>query len=412
MRVVRPLNLVRVVPWARSASELATRALWVVTKGCVGAGDPMSGHLYLGGVLCPGLPGSDLLQLPGDLRTQLTWRYLRGGLRGAESSPCTLRRTCKRPYLPPHPWISAGDPANPLVVLGNQTHGVFFGNLEPSQSHGEVLGATPGDAPFFVWWDLGLMAKLGEMPPLGRALPALLEESCLSCGTRGRWRHAGSHTSLWSLHKTMDFSSLKVSVFEIFQENLGSPGCWSCGGASPQVTLSPLDSVQMFKPRPAQLLLVWSSPSSSYGWSSRVSWSHSVTCKVLGATTTETPGFGCCWPWRCLKDLWSWRWGTWFSGGLGTVGLLVGLDDLQGLCQWFWDSLLFLAWPLSIRVWWKLVTLPSSSQLCHERSSERTWDPAGRRKALVDVRCAHPFPCYFLWEVDSKQEFQSCVIES
>ena len=38
-------------------------------------------------------------------------------------------------------------------------------------------------------------------------------------------------------------------------------------------------------------------------------------------------------PWRCLKDVWMWHLGTWFSGGLGRVGLMVGLNDLKGLFQ-------------------------------------------------------------------------------
>ena len=38
-------------------------------------------------------------------------------------------------------------------------------------------------------------------------------------------------------------------------------------------------------------------------------------------------------PWRCFKDLLTWRLGTWFSGGLGSVCFMVGLDDLKGLFQ-------------------------------------------------------------------------------
>ena len=35
-----------------------------------------------------------------------------------------------------------------------------------------------------------------------------------------------------------------------------------------------------------------------------------------------------------------WHLGTWFSGGLGSVRFMVGLDDLKGLFQskWFYDS--------------------------------------------------------------------------
>ena len=38
----------------------------------------------------------------------------------------------------------------------------------------------------------------------------------------------------------------------------------------------------------------------------------------------------------------TWRFGTWFSGGLGSVRLAVGLNDLKGLLQpkRFCDSLI------------------------------------------------------------------------
>ncbi|KAK4830495.1 hypothetical protein QYF61_011408 [Mycteria americana] len=38
-------------------------------------------------------------------------------------------------------------------------------------------------------------------------------------------------------------------------------------------------------------------------------------------------------PWGCLKDVLMWCLGTWCSGGLGSVRLMVGLDDLKGLFQ-------------------------------------------------------------------------------
>jgi len=38
-------------------------------------------------------------------------------------------------------------------------------------------------------------------------------------------------------------------------------------------------------------------------------------------------------PWRYLHDLEIWCLGTWFSGGLGSVRLMVGLSDLKGLFQ-------------------------------------------------------------------------------
>lgn len=37
--------------------------------------------------------------------------------------------------------------------------------------------------------------------------------------------------------------------------------------------------------------------------------------------------------WRDLKASWMWHLGTWFNGGLGTAGLMAGLDDLKAL---FW----------------------------------------------------------------------------
>jgi len=38
-------------------------------------------------------------------------------------------------------------------------------------------------------------------------------------------------------------------------------------------------------------------------------------------------------PWRYLKDVCMWQLGTWFSGGLGSVRLMIGPDDLKGLFQ-------------------------------------------------------------------------------
>jgi len=37
--------------------------------------------------------------------------------------------------------------------------------------------------------------------------------------------------------------------------------------------------------------------------------------------------------------------GTWFSGGLGSARLMVGLDDLKGLFhpKWFYDSVILLS---------------------------------------------------------------------
>lgn len=38
-------------------------------------------------------------------------------------------------------------------------------------------------------------------------------------------------------------------------------------------------------------------------------------------------------PWCYLEAVWTWHLGTWVSGGLGTAGGTVGLDDLRGLLQ-------------------------------------------------------------------------------
>jgi len=37
--------------------------------------------------------------------------------------------------------------------------------------------------------------------------------------------------------------------------------------------------------------------------------------------------------WGYLKDVYTWYLGTWFSGGLGTVRFMVGLNDLRSLFQ-------------------------------------------------------------------------------
>ncbi|KAK4811143.1 hypothetical protein QYF61_019774 [Mycteria americana] len=48
--------------------------------------------------------------------------------------------------------------------------------------------------------------------------------------------------------------------------------------------------------------------------------------------------------WRYLKDVWMKCLGTWYSGGLGSARLTVGLDDLKGLFQpkRFYDSMILL----------------------------------------------------------------------
>ena len=64
---------------------------------------------------------------------------------------------------------------------------------------------------------------------------------------------------------------------------------------------------------------------------------------VLGKTFSpkglSSTGSGCSgkWlshhPWTYLKDVYMWRLGTWFSGGLGSVSLTAALNDLKGLFQ-------------------------------------------------------------------------------
>jgi len=68
--------------------------------------------------------------------------------------------------------------------------------------------------------------------------------------------------------------------------------------------------------------------------------------KELSSIATVCPGM---WlsdhPWIYLKDLEMWCLGTWFSGGLGSVRLMVGLSDLKVLFQpkWFYDSMIYRA---------------------------------------------------------------------
>lgn len=40
-------------------------------------------------------------------------------------------------------------------------------------------------------------------------------------------------------------------------------------------------------------------------------------------------------PWGCLKDMWMWCWGTWFTSEHSSAGLKIGLS-LQGLFQHEW----------------------------------------------------------------------------
>lgn len=56
---------------------------------------------------------------------------------------------------------------------------------------------------------------------------------------------------------------------------------------------------------------------------------------------------GQCWsphPWGDLKAMWMWHLGTWVSGGLGSAGLKIGLDDLRGLVQPKWFCECRLSW--------------------------------------------------------------------
>lgn len=62
-------------------------------------------------------------------------------------------------------------------------------------------------------------------------------------------------------------------------------------------------------------------------------WISGKISSLKGLTSTERDCPGKCLshhPWRYLKDLDVWL-GTWFSGGLGTVRLTVGLIDIKAL---------------------------------------------------------------------------------
>lgn len=62
-----------------------------------------------------------------------------------------------------------------------------------------------------------------------------------------------------------------------------------------------------------------------------------VLAKLPSPRRLSSPGTGCLgqwWShhsWRDLTDLWMFLLGTWFSGGLGSAGGMVWLDDLRGL---------------------------------------------------------------------------------
>lgn len=47
-------------------------------------------------------------------------------------------------------------------------------------------------------------------------------------------------------------------------------------------------------------------------------------------------------PWRCSRGIWICCWAMCFEGTVGSVGLIVGLDDLKGLFQPWWFYSMFL----------------------------------------------------------------------
>ena len=67
--------------------------------------------------------------------------------------------------------------------------------------------------------------------------------------------------------------------------------------------------------------------------------------------------------WRYLKDVQMWCLGTWFSGGLGSIRLTLGLDDLKGPFQpkWFYDSMILWFYEISQPCWTLLSATQSSS---------------------------------------------------
>jgi len=66
----------------------------------------------------------------------------------------------------------------------------------------------------------------------------------------------------------------------------------------------------------------------------RLGWILGKISSLKGLSSSEA---GCPWkwwshhPWRYLKDTQTWHLDTWFIGGLGTLRIMVGLEDLKGL---------------------------------------------------------------------------------
>lgn len=62
-------------------------------------------------------------------------------------------------------------------------------------------------------------------------------------------------------------------------------------------------------------------------------------------------------PWthfRAPRSVWMWHLGMWFQGGDGGVGLMMGLDDIEGVCQpwWLWDLMILgFVWPFLAFIW-------------------------------------------------------------
>ena len=78
---------------------------------------------------------------------------------------------------------------------------------------------------------------------------------------------------------------------------------------------------------------------SEAGEGSRAQGLVGILGKISSQKGLRSSGTGCpgkWWrhhPWRELKDVQTWRCGTGFSGGLGSMRFTVGLDDLKGLFQ-------------------------------------------------------------------------------
>jgi len=97
---------------------------------------------------------------------------------------------------------------------------------------------------------------------------------------------------------------------------------------------------------PKQQVTIWEETVSSCTREG-LDWMLGKISSLKGLSNTRTGYLGK-WlghnPWRYLRDMKMWCLGTRFSGGLGSVQLMIGLDDLKGLFQhkWFQDSIILL----------------------------------------------------------------------